>query len=98
MERDAPLSRAHRLLISRVAAETVGDASIPAPAAPARPLDAALVTFTETIALAPWRLGEAAIDPLREVGLDDAAVFDVIAVAAFANFASRLSVALAALR
>ena len=97
MDRDAPLRRAHRLLVSRVAAETVGDASIPAPPAPASPLEAALVTLTETIALAPWRLGAQALAPLREHGLDDAAVFDAIAVAAFANFASRLNVALAAL-
>ena len=97
MERTTPLSRAQRLLISRVAAATVGDVSIPSAPDPATPLDRALVALTETIALAPWRLGEAALEPLRAAGLDDRAIFDAIAVAAFANFGSRLSVALAAL-
>ncbi|HTJ45600.1 MAG TPA: hypothetical protein VL463_26035 [Kofleriaceae bacterium] len=94
MERDAPLTRAQRLLISRVAADTVGDASLPPP----EPSDHPIVALTETIALAPWRLGEAALAPLREAGMSDEAIFDAISVAAFANFASRLNVALAALQ
>jgi alkylhydroperoxidase family enzyme len=96
LDRDAPLSRAQRLLISRVAAETVGDGSSAAAPAAVTPLEVTMATFTETVALTPWRLGAAALDPLRAQGLDDAAIFDVIAVAAFANFASRLEVALAA--
>jgi hypothetical protein len=98
MEREAPLSRAQRDLIADVAAATVGDARRPPPAAPATPLERALTGLTETIALAPWRLGADALAPVRAAGLaDDAAVFDAIAVAAFANFESRLAVALAAL-
>lgn len=97
MERDAPLSRAERLLISRTAAQTVGDASLPPPEEAASARDRALVAFTDTISLAPWRLGAAALAPLRAAGLDDAGVFGVISVAAFTNFASRLDVALTAL-
>jgi alkylhydroperoxidase family enzyme len=97
MERKAPLSRAQRALIARAAAATVGDASVPAGPPATTPVDRALVELTETIALAPWRLGAAALAPLRAAGLDDLAIFDAISVAAFANFGSRLSVALAAL-
>jgi len=60
------------------------------------PLDEALVGLTEIISLAPWWLDAEALDPLRAAGLSsDAAVFDVIALAAFTDFASRLRVALA---
>jgi alkylhydroperoxidase family enzyme len=97
MERSAPLSRAQRLLIARAAAITVGDLSVPAGPAASTPLERAMCALTETISRAPWRLGAAALAPLRDAGLDDATIFDVISVAAFGNFASRLSVALAAL-
>jgi alkylhydroperoxidase family enzyme len=97
MDRHEPLTLAERLLISRVAAATVGDASLPPPEDPENARERAMVELTETIALAPWRLGAAALAPLRDAGLDDAAVFDVISVAAFANFSSRVDVALTAI-
>jgi alkylhydroperoxidase family enzyme len=99
MERDAPLSRGQRGLLARVAAEAVGDlAGMRAhTAAVATPLDRALAAYADTICRAPWRLGAEALVPLRELNLDDAAIFDVIATASYASFASRLAVALAAL-
>jgi alkylhydroperoxidase family enzyme len=100
IDRDAPLSRAQRRLIAAVVADATGDLAgireLGAPA-PADALDQALVAYADTIARAPWRLGADALAPLRDHGLDDATLFDVIQVASHQSFASRLAVALAAL-
>jgi len=99
IERDAPLSRGQRGLLTRIAAEAVGDLEgMRAPAASVEmPLDRELAAYADTLCRAPWRLGAEALRPLRELGLDDVALFDVIATAAYASFSSRLAVALAAL-
>lgn len=91
MERDAPLSREERAAIAAVVADATGDT------ATLLPLPPALRDYADLVARAPWRLGAEALAPLRALGLDDAALFDVIQVAAHQSFASRLAVALAAL-
>jgi uncharacterized protein YciW len=91
MERDAPLPRAQRLAIAAVVADATGE-NVELLALPP-----ALHDYADIVARAPWRLGAEALAPLRTLGLDDAALFDVIQVAAYQSFASRLAVALAAL-
>ena len=96
LERDAPLPRDLRTaIVAQVAART-GDAArarghvdgaLPAPVA----------AYVDLLALAPWRLGAAALAPLRAAGFDDDALFDLIATASFATFQSRVSAALAGL-
>ena len=99
LDRDQPLARGRRRLIAAASARAVGDAAVATDGpAPSDELDRALIELTGTIARTPWRLGEAALAPVRAAGLaDDAAVFDAISVAAFANCASRIAVALSAL-
>ena len=100
MERVAPLGRAHRRLVAAVVADATGDiAGLRATGepAPSGELEHALAAYADLVARAPWRLGAAALAPLRAAGLDDAALFDVIATASYQSFASRLEVALAAL-
>jgi alkylhydroperoxidase family enzyme len=99
LERDAPLSRARRALICRTVAESLGDlegvrGNV---VAPGDALDVAISAYAELLTRAPWRLGAEALAPLRAAGLADEALFDLIATAAYATFASRSAVALAAL-
>jgi len=97
-ERDAPLTRRHRTAIARWVALWLGDGSISSPAdLTANPLDSAIRDLAETVTLAPWRLGDRSFTALRAVGFDDAALFDVCAVASSAGMFSRITVALAAL-
>ena len=65
--------------------------------APRDALEVAISAYAELLTRAPWRLGADALAALRAGALDDAALFDVIATASYATFASRTAVALAAL-
>ena len=97
LERDTPLTREQRLLIAAAVAERLGDRSVTA-RTPEGPVDRALVDLADLVTLAPWRLGPAAYEPLRSLGLtDDRSVFDVVATASSAGVFSRMRVALAGL-
>lgn len=93
MGRPGPLSRPQRESIAAVVADATGDEPIEATIAIGR----AVTEYVDTIARAPWRLGAAALEPLRALGFSDAALFDVISTASHQSFVSRLNVALAAL-
>ena len=99
LERDAPLSRARRDLVARTVAEQLGDLEGVRlnVVTPRDALDVAITAYAELATRAPWRLGAAAQAPLRNAGLGDDALADLIATAAYATFASRTAVALAAL-
>jgi alkylhydroperoxidase family enzyme len=100
MEREAPLSIEQRQVIARAVAERVGDAATVRRlqhAGPRTELDRVLEQFADVATLAPWRLGAGTFEALRAASLPTPAIFDVMAVASFANLASRLDVALAAL-
>ncbi len=97
LERAAPLAREQRTLIAAAVAERLGDRSVTS-RMPQGPVDRALVDLADLVTLAPWRLGPAAYEPLRELGLtDDRSVFDVVATASSAGVFSRIRVALAGL-
>ncbi|MEO7272285.1 MAG: hypothetical protein ABIX28_06190 [Vicinamibacterales bacterium] len=97
LERDAPLTREQRRLIAAAVAKQLGDRSVTS-REPQSPLDRALVDLAALVTLAPWRLGPAAYEPLRALGLtDDRSVFDVVATASSAGVFSRIRVALAGL-
>lgn len=99
--RDAPLTRPQRTLIAHAVAERLGDVATmrelqPLPAV--GPLEGALIAATDTVTLAPWRLGKQTVDGLRAAGLvEDEAVFDALATASGCTVFSRIRVALAAL-
>ena len=98
LERDTPLTReqrlAHRRGRGRTARGSIGHGSHTGQG----PVDRALVDLADLVTLAPWRLGPAAYEPLRELGLtDDRSVFDVVATASSAGVFSRMRVALAGL-
>jgi hypothetical protein len=108
MERDAPLSIPQRQVIARAVAERLGDAATVRRLSHSEPhttphveprseVDRTLERFADVATLAPWRLGAQTFEMLRAALRTDLAAFDAIAVAAFANLASRLDVALAAL-
>lgn len=99
LDRDAPLSRARRGLVMRTVAEQLGDLDGVRQhvVAPRDALDVAITAYAELATRAPWRLGAAAEGPLRDAGLDDAGLADLIATVAYATFASRTAVALSAL-
>jgi alkylhydroperoxidase family enzyme len=97
-QRDAPLTRRQRTLVARWVANWLGDGGISSPAdLTVNPLDDALRNLAELVTLAPWKLSDAAYEPLRNAGFDDAALFDVCATASTAGVFSRIEVALAAL-
>jgi alkylhydroperoxidase family enzyme len=97
LERDAPLRRRERMLVVRTVSEQLGDARGFAPVEALGVTSAreqALVDYAVTLTVAPWQLSAAHVDRLRGHGLDDAAVLDLICVAAFQNTASRLDLVL----
>jgi alkylhydroperoxidase family enzyme len=95
---DAPLTRRQRTLIARWVATWLGDGGISSPEdLTVNPLDDALREVAHVVTLAPWQLSDATFAPLRERGLDDAAIFDVCATATSAGVFSRIEVALVAL-
>jgi alkylhydroperoxidase family enzyme len=96
--RDEPITRRQRTLIARWVATWLGDGGISPPTdLTVNPLDDALRTVAEVVTLAPWRLSDATYAPLRAVGFDEAAIFDVCVTASTAGVFSRIEVALAAL-
>jgi alkylhydroperoxidase family enzyme len=97
-QRDAPLTRRQRTVITRHVAAWLGDGGISTPDdLTANPLDDALRALAAVVTLAPWQLGDTAFAPLRACGFDDAALFDVCATASSAGVFSRIVVALVAL-
>jgi hypothetical protein len=104
MERDAPLSIPQRHVIARAVAERLGDAATvrrlmhtEPHGEPRSEVDRTLERLADVATLAPWRLGAQTFEMLRAALRSDLAAFDAIAVTSFANLASRLDVALAAL-
>lgn len=51
-----------------------------------------LAAFAETLTVAPWRMNEASLAPLRRLGLEDKDLLHVIALVGFQNAESRLRV------
>ncbi len=99
LERHAPLSSRDRQVIVLAVANALCDAATASEVVDAIPHDrreARLADYATALTLAPWRLADATLDPLRQEGLDDAGLLDVIAVGAFQNTASRLRLAFAA--
>ncbi len=97
-ERDAPLTRRQRTVISRWVARWLGDGSISSPTdLTVNPLDDALRELAERVTLAPWSVDEGALARLRAANLDDETLFDAVTVASTAGVISRLNVALASL-
>ncbi|MBA3460057.1 MAG: hypothetical protein H0T46_08865 [Deltaproteobacteria bacterium] len=97
-ERDAPLTRRQRTVLARWVSMFLGDGGISTPAdLTVNPIDSALRDLAEIVTLAPWKLSDESFAPLRKHGLDDAALFDAVAVASSAGFFSRITVALASL-
>lgn len=95
---DTPLTRRQRTLIARWVATWLGDGGISSPTdLTVNPLDDALRSVAEVVTRAPWRITEQTFAPLRAVGFDDAAIFDVCATTTSAGVFSRIEVALAAL-
>jgi len=95
-QKTGPLAPGARAQIADWVATWLGDGSAPR-AADAGPFDAELHALVERVTLAPWRLGDAAFQPLRARGFDDATLFDACATATSAGMFSRIAVALMAL-
>jgi len=96
LDRDAPLTRRQREVIAAAVAARLGDATRPA-VDPVTDLEQGLVHLADDVTLAPWRLGPAAYQEIRVLGLtDDAEVFDAVATASSAGVFSRIKVTLAA--
>jgi len=94
LDRDAPLGRRERRLVAHAAAiascDAAGERDLAA-GPPDGPRERALIGYAERLSLAPWRLGDGDLVPLREIGLDDRELLDLITVASFQNTASRLT-------
>jgi alkylhydroperoxidase family enzyme len=98
LERDTPLSRRDRAVIARAVAGSLCDARTTdalADATPRSQREETLASYAELLTATPWRLDEAGLHALRELGLDDRGLLDVISVASFQNTASRLRLVLA---
>jgi alkylhydroperoxidase family enzyme len=98
-ERDAPLGRRDRAVLGRAAAFAVCDGDGVrsfADAAPGSPREIALAAYATKLTLTPWRMTEADLGALREEGLDDAGILDVVSVVALQNTLSRIRLALGA--
>jgi alkylhydroperoxidase family enzyme len=72
-------------------ARLLGDGSL------ADDLPADVAALVDQVTLAPWQLGDASYAALRAVGLDDRALFDIVAIASSVGVTARINVALAAL-
>ena len=99
VDREAPLSRRDRSVIRGAVASALCDETTVAEVDGAIPRDEReqrLADYATLLTLAPWRVGAASLAPLRGLGLDDAALLDVIALGGFQNTASRIRLALAA--
>lgn len=51
----------------------------------------AFVQFAQQLTLRPHDVTEASIAPLREAGLDDRGIHDLVAVVAYFNFVNRMA-------
>jgi alkylhydroperoxidase family enzyme len=99
-ERDAPLSRRERKVVARAAAAELCDPGALAcwhDASPGSAREEALATYARKLTLTPWAAGARDLEPLRAEGLSDAAILDVITLAAHQNAISRMHHGLAAL-
>jgi hypothetical protein len=96
-ERDAPLSRRDRAVLARTVAQhvcdSVGVESRP-DAAPRDNREEALAAYAQKLTLTPWRMSASDLQPLRNEGLDDRGILDVISVIALENVLARLRLAL----
>jgi alkylhydroperoxidase/carboxymuconolactone decarboxylase family protein YurZ len=91
------LDRRRRSVIASAVAARLGDRAVPATAVTDE-IDHVLVELADIVTLAPWRLGPAAYQRVRELGfVDDADVFDVIATASSCTVFSRIATVLAGL-
>jgi alkylhydroperoxidase family enzyme len=98
LEREAPLSRRERQVLVRAVAAQLGDLRGYETFADADPRDArerTLADYAVTLTVEPWKLTQAHVATLHELGLDDVGVLEVIAVSSFQNTASRLNLVLA---
>jgi len=96
--RDAPLTRRQRTLLARWVATWLGDGGISSPAdLTANTYDEMLRSYAELVTLAPWKITDDQLAPLRAGGFDDAAIFDTTATITSAGVFSRIEVALVAL-
>jgi hypothetical protein len=98
MDREtAVLDRRRRAVIAYAVAQRIGDRTV-AESPVTDDLDRALVELADIVTLAPWRLGPAAYEPARALGLtDDADVFDAVATASSCTVFSRIETVLWAL-
>ncbi len=63
-------------------------------AQPGTEREATLAAFAETLTVAPWRLTEASLTPLRRLGLEDRDLLHAICVVGYQNVESRLRLVL----
>lgn len=56
--------------------------------------EASLASFAEVLTVAPWRMTESALTPLRRLGFEDRDVLHVIALVGYQNVMSRLGLVL----
>jgi uncharacterized peroxidase-related enzyme len=59
--------------------------------APLSPADRAMLEFAERLTRAPWDMGQADVDELRQHGFDDRDVHDITQVAAYFNYINRVA-------
>ena len=50
-----------------------------------------MLDYAVKLTLAPWRVGEADVERLREVGFEQAAILDICQVACYFNYVNRLA-------
>jgi alkylhydroperoxidase family enzyme len=102
------IGRRERAMIARRVGLLVGAVSEPVVDGPASRhpaagslsgigVDHAILALADVVTLAPWQLGDTSFAALRAGGFDDAAIFDVCAVASSAGVFARIDVALTAL-
>lgn len=99
-DRDAPLSRHDRRVVTRAVAAELCDAGALAAYDEARPSDArerALAAYATKLTRTPWAMNAADAAALRAEGLSDGAILDVITLVAHQNTFSRMHHGLAAL-
>lgn len=95
--RETPLTKRERTLLAHTAAFHCCDAAGAEEHGSEQPQgerDARLVEFAKKLTLAPWQTTDADLDRLREAGLDDRALLDVIGTVGLQNVLSRTRLAL----
>lgn len=91
LEREEPLSRRQRQVISAAAGACLGRGPAPRPS---DDVERALAAMAESLTLTPWR---SPVPDLRPILSDDAMIFDAVATASSAATFARIAVALSAL-